>query len=112
MRSRNEAADYMNRIPHWYRRSSVWNRIVMGGLFHWRWRLWTQVLIAAFLVSAAQTQSPKRLWVLQEPDRIVEYDIKTFAARRTLTTPRRLLAHPEYLSVNATGQMMFLPPKG
>ncbi len=102
----------MNRIPHWYRRSSVWNRIIMGGLFHWRLRLWTQVLVAAFLVSAAQTQSPKRLWVLQEPDRIVEYDIKAFAARRTLTTPRRLLEHPEYLSVNATGQMMFLPPKG
>jgi hypothetical protein len=81
-------------------------------LLRWRLRLWTQVLVAAFLVSAAHAQSPKQLWVLQEPDQIVEYDIITFAARRTLTVPRRLLEHPEYLSINATGQMVFLPPKG
>ncbi|HEX7548991.1 MAG TPA: hypothetical protein VF579_00280, partial [Candidatus Methylomirabilis sp.] len=70
------------------------------------------MLVAAFLVSAAHAQSPKQLWVLQEPDQIVEYDIITFAARRTLTVPRRLLEHPEYLSINATGQMLFLPPNG
>ena len=70
------------------------------------------MLVAAFLVSAAYAQTPKQLWVLQEPNQIVEYDTITFAARRTLTVPRRLLEHPEYLSINATGQMMFLPPKG
>jgi hypothetical protein len=70
------------------------------------------LLVAAFLASAAQAQSPKRLWVLQEPDQMVEYDITTFAGRRTLTVPRRLLQVPEYLSINATGQMVFLPPNG
>jgi hypothetical protein len=75
-------------------------------------RLWTQVLAAAFLVSAAGAQSPKHLWMLQEPDQIVEYDTITFAVLRTLPVPRRLLEHPEYLSVNATGQMLFLPPRG
>ena len=102
----------MNRIPHWYCRSSLWNRIVTGVLFPWRLRLWTQVLVAACLVSAAHAQSPKQLWVLQEPDEIVEYDVTTFATRRTLKVPRRLLEHPEYLSINAKGQMLFLPPKG
>ena len=77
-----------------------------------RLRLWTQVLVAVFLVSAAHAQSPKRLWVLQEPDEIVEYDVATFAARHTRKVPRRLLEHPEYLSINAKGQMVFLPPKG
>ncbi len=102
----------MNRIPHWYCRSSLWNRIVTRVLFPWRLRLWTQVLVAAFLASAAQAQSPKQLWVLQEPDEIVEYDVTTLASRRTLKVPRRLLEHPEYLSINAKGQMVFLPEKG
>ncbi len=68
-------------------------------------------LAAAFLVSAATAQSPKALWVLQAPDEIVEYDVARFTARRTLKVPLRLLEHPEYLSVNAKGQMVFLPPK-
>lgn len=75
-------------------------------------RLWTQALVAALLVSAVQAQSPKQLWVLQEPDQIVEYDVTTFAARRTVKVPRRLLEHPEYLSINGKGQMVFLPPHG
>ena len=70
------------------------------------------LLVAAFLGSAAHAQSSKRLWVLQEPDQIVEYDITTFAVLRTLTVPRQLLQVPEYLSINARGQMVFLPPKG
>ena len=102
----------MNRIRHWYCGSSLWNRIVPGGLFPWRLRLWTQVLVAACLVSAARAQSPKQLWVLQEPDKIVEYNVTTFAAGRTVKVPRRLPEHPEYLTINAEGQMVFLPPKG
>ena len=84
----------------------------MNRILPWYLSLWTQVLLAVLLVSAAQAQSPKHLWVLQEPDQIVEYDLATFAARRTLKVPRRLIEHPEYLSVNAKGQMVFLPPKG
>ncbi len=77
-----------------------------------RWlRLPTKSLAAAFLVSAALAQSPKQLWVVQVPDEIVEYDVTKFAVRRTLKVPRRLIEHPEYLSINAKGQMVFLPPK-
>lgn len=84
----------------------------MGVRHPWRLRLWTPVLVAVLLVSAAHAESPKQLWVLQEPDEIVEYNVATFVARRTLRVPRRLLEHPEYLWINAKGQMAFLPPKG
>jgi hypothetical protein len=93
-------------------RSRLWKKTLTGFLFPWRPRLWRQVLIAAFLVSAAQAQSPKQLWVVQEPDEIVAYDLTTFTARRVLKVPRRLLEYPEYLSINARGQMLFLPPEG
>ena len=102
----------MNCIPHRYGHSILWNRIVGGGLFPWRLRLWIQVLAAAYLVSAADAQSPKQLWVLQAPDEIVEYDVTTFAVRRTLKVPLRLAEHPEFLSINSKGQMLFLPPRG
>jgi hypothetical protein len=81
-------------------------------LFACRFQLWTQVLGFVVLVSAARAQSPKQLWVLQEPDQIVECDISSFTVRRTMTVPRRLVEHPEYLSINAKVQMVFLPPKG
>ena len=90
----------------------LWNRIFTGVRFPWRLRLWTQVLVVAVLVSAARAQSPKQLWVLEEPDEIVEYDVTRLAARRTMKVPRRLVEHPEYLSINSKGQMVFLPPKG
>jgi len=87
-------------------------KVVTRVLSPWRLRLWTQVLGATLLVSTAHAQSPKQLWVLQEPDQIVEYDVTTFVVRRTMTVPRRLVEHPEYLSINAKGQMVFLPLKG
>ncbi len=69
------------------------------------------MLVGACLVSVTHAQSPKQLWVLQEPDKIVEYDVTAFAPRRTIKVPRRLAEHPEYLSINAKGQLVFLPPK-
>src|SRR6266699_1510498 len=62
-------------------------------------------------LSLAHAQSPKRLWVLPQPDELVEYDVITFATRRTLKVPHRLLEQPAYLSLNTTGQMVFLPPR-
>ena len=102
----------MNRIYHCYCHSSMWSRIIKRVLSLWPLRLWTQVLGAALMVSAAHAQSSKQLWVLQEPDEIVEFDVSTFVVRRTMKVPRRLVEHPEYLSINAKGQMMFLPPMG
>ncbi|HEY3064448.1 MAG TPA: hypothetical protein VGL09_01570 [Methylomirabilota bacterium] len=70
------------------------------------------VLGVAVLASVVHAEAPKQLWVLQDPDRIIEYDPTTFVTRRTLTVPRRLLEHPEFLSVNARSQMLFVPPRG
>jgi hypothetical protein len=61
-------------------------------------------------VSGVQGQTAPRLWVLQQPDSIVEYDVATFSPRRTLRIPRRVIEHPEHLTVNARGQIAFLPP--
>ena len=69
-------------------------------------------LAVTVVAAVAPAQAAKQLWVLQEPDRIVEYDPSTFVARRTVTVPRRVLEHPEFLSVNARGQLLFLPPLG
>jgi hypothetical protein len=75
-------------------------------------RLWTQLLMVVFLASAAYAQSPKNLWVLQEPDEIAEYDLVLSTVRRTIKVPHRLHEHPEYLSINGKGQMLFHPPHG
>jgi len=75
-------------------------------------RLWIQALAAAVLISAADAQPPQRLWVLQAPGAIVEYDAATLAVRRTAKVPLRLLEAPEYLHINGKGQMLYFPPKG
>jgi hypothetical protein len=75
-------------------------------------RLWIQALAAAVLISAADAQPPQRLWVLQAPDTIVEYDAATFAVRNTEKVPLRLLEAPEYLHINGKGQMLYFPPQG
>ena len=69
------------------------------------------MLIVALLLSAASAQSPKQLWVIQEPDQIVGYNIASFAAQNTVKIPRFLFEHPEYLSINAMGQMLHLPSR-
>jgi hypothetical protein len=73
-------------------------------------RLWIQLLIAFFLVSTGHAQTPKHLWVLQGPDGIAEYDLASFAARRTIKVPRRVPEKPEYLSINSKGEMLFQAP--
>lgn len=78
----------------------------------WHLGLRIQMLVVALLVSAASAQSPKQLWVLREPDEIVEYDAASFVAGRTLKVPLRVLERPEYLRINRRGQMLFLPPEG
>lgn len=71
-----------------------------------------QALIMALLVSASHAQSVKHLWVLQAPNEIVEYDVASFTARRTIKVPIRLFEAPEYLSIHGKGLMLFHPPHG
>jgi len=66
-------------------------------------------LALASLNLLAQEQLNKRLWVLQEPDAIVEYDPATFAPRQTQKIPPEIFKSPQDLQMNRKGQMLFLP---
>ena len=66
-------------------------------------------LALASLNLLAQEQLNKRLWVLQEPDAIVEYDPATFASRQTQKIPPEIFKSPQDLQMNRKGQMLFLP---
>ena len=57
----------------------------------------------------ANAQSGKRLWVLQEPNGIVEYDPSTFVLRSSHLVPAEVLQSPQDLQINGKGQMLFLP---
>ena len=57
----------------------------------------------------AHAQPGKRLWVLQEPDGIVEYDSGTFALRSSHKVPAEVFQSPQDLQINGKGQMLFLP---
>ena len=58
---------------------------------------------------SAHAQSGKRLWVLQEPNEIVEYDPSTFVLRSSHQVPAEILQSPQDLQINGKGQMLFLP---
>lgn len=70
------------------------------------------LLVAVVLVSHAGAEAPRHVWVLQEPDTIAEIDLGTFAVTRTVKVPHRLLEEPRLLTVNARGQLAFVPPRG
>jgi len=70
----------------------------------------TVLRIALFLVGLASplnAQTQKRLWVLEQPDRIAEYDLNTFAPKQSLSLPPEILRHPENLAINNKGEMLF-----
>ena len=66
-------------------------------------------LALASLNLLAQEQLNKRLWLLQEPDTVVEYDPATFATRQTQKIPPEIFKSPQDLQINRKGQMLFLP---
>jgi len=55
---------------------------------------------------AAQTN---RLWVLRGPGEAVEYDLASFAQKRTVKVPPEAVASPSRFWVNSLGQMLFAP---
>ena len=64
------------------------------------------VCLALLLAGSAFGQS-RRVWVMKEPNTIVEYDPTTFAAKGTVALPAGALESPGGLQVNAKGQMLF-----
>lgn len=67
------------------------------------------VLAFASVSLLAQDRPNKKLWVLQEPGAIVEYDAATFAPRQTQKIPLEIFKSPQDLQINQKGQMLFLP---
>ena len=66
------------------------------------------LLIAACLTAAAFGQA-RRIWVLKEPDSIVEFDPATFSIKQTRKVPEDVLKAARILQINARGQMLFAP---
>lgn len=58
---------------------------------------------------SANAQPGKRLWVLQEPNGIVEYDPSSFVLRSSHQVPAEIFQSPQDLQINGKGQMLFLP---
>jgi len=68
----------------------------------------SKLLALLCLVASAAAQGP-RVWVLKEPDSIVEYDPATFAPRKSIKVPEDVLKGARILQVNHQGQMLFAP---
>ena len=73
------------------------------------YRVIGSIAAAALLAQAPVTRA---VWVLEAPNRIVEYDAGSFVARRTVLAPLRVFEQPEYLRINARGQMLFTGEPG
>ena len=72
----------------------------------------TLAKVALFLLCLnwlAIAQSAQRLWVLQTPNGIAEYDPGTFALKNSHPVPGEVFQSPQDLQVNGKGQMLFLP---
>jgi hypothetical protein len=70
--------------------------------------LFLTVALVACLAGDAIPQN-HRIWVMQEPGSIVEYDPLTFASKQTSPIPPEALHAPALLQVNVQGQMLFAP---
>lgn len=74
----------------------------------------TRTILFLFLslcstASLLMGQTTKHLWVLREPDSIVEYDSVTFAVKQKLTVPSWVSRNLEGLAANAKGQLLATP---
>jgi hypothetical protein len=71
-------------------------------------RLLGCLLVVGCLCPVVFGQS-RRVWVLKEPDSMVEYDAATFAVKQTVKVPEDVLKAARILQINAKGQMLFAP---
>jgi hypothetical protein len=67
------------------------------------------VWILVLCSSALHAQATRRLWVLQAPDSIVEYDPATFGQIDSFKVPPQVFKNPGGFCVNRKGQMLFVP---
>jgi len=60
-------------------------------------------------LAGVATAQNRRIWIMQEPGSVIEYDPVTFASKQTTPIPSEVLHAPGLLQVNARGQMLFAP---
>lgn len=73
-------------------------------------RIFLWLVIALLLPTAPLLGQEMRLWVLQAPGELVEYDPATFAVKQTVKVPAEALTTPAGLQVNHLGQVLFATP--
>jgi hypothetical protein len=66
------------------------------------------VLVVVCMAVSGLAQG-RRVWVLKEPDSIVEYDPATFAVKQQTKVPEEVLKAARILQINPMGQMLFAP---
>jgi len=66
---------------------------------------WCLILVLSLRLQA-QTS---RLWVLEAPGSVVEYDPITFAKKRSRSVSEEVLKTPHVLQINHQGQMLYAP---
>ena len=75
-------------------------------LFMVRWLKCLAVVVSLAVLGSAQKQ---RIWVLTEPNSIVEYDPATFARKQSVTVPNEALKASRIFQINRQGQMLYAP---
>lgn len=69
-------------------------------------------LFALGLGLASTPRAGKRLWVLQEAGRVVEYDPSTWAVIDSVKVPAEFIRDPDSFQINRMGQMLFCADPG
>ncbi|HUQ89706.1 MAG TPA: hypothetical protein VM096_19240 [Vicinamibacterales bacterium] len=72
---------------------------------------WLPVIASVWMIASASAQDQLRLWVLQAPDRLVEYDVATFQQRGSISVPAYVVTHSEHVKVGPRGQLLFQLPR-
>jgi hypothetical protein len=72
-------------------------------------KLFSVVCMVISLSGLVAAQS-KRLWVVRPPGEAVEYDPVTFTEKHSVKVPAEAVTSAQNFSVNAVGQMLFVPP--
>ena len=76
-----------------------------------RAKFWSMVCslsgVALSVSFASAPESEMRLWVLQEPGQVVEYDTSTWAVINRVKVPVEFIKDPGSLQINRNGQMLF-----
>jgi hypothetical protein len=65
--------------------------------------------VAVVCLATLTSAQSQRLWVLTEPNSIVEYDPSTFAPKQSGTVPSEVLKAARILQINRKGQMLYAP---